>query len=156
SGNWASLARDSHGPDCRGSVQCLAQGACDGSDRSCKTRLPVVGRTRPIFLRAPTPRQIVVRARASFGIWIWGVEASLRSSRRTILPTTISSTDGKESMILEGAEAVCEPHDLLNRYVSLLDEPRLAWIETHRMVRRLGSGGQGVVFLCERRGADNF
>jgi serine/threonine-protein kinase len=47
-------------------------------------------------------------------------------------------------------------HDLLDRYQGLLDEPRLSWIETHRLGRRLGSGGQGVVYLCERLGADHF
>jgi serine/threonine-protein kinase len=34
--------------------------------------------------------------------------------------------------------------------------PGLDWTATHRLLRRLGSGGQGVVFLGERRGADGF
>jgi len=42
------------------------------------------------------------------------------------------------------------------RYQSILDEPRLGWTENLRTVCRLGSGGQGVVFLCERLGADRF
>ena len=46
--------------------------------------------------------------------------------------------------------------DLTERYHTLLGEPRLAWIETHRMKRRIGAGGQGVVYLCERIGADHF
>jgi eukaryotic-like serine/threonine-protein kinase len=77
--------------------------------------------------------------------------------------TTISSCDGEESMILsfdlderEAGAGRLPPRDLLNRYRTLLNEPRLSWIETHRMRRRLGSGGQGVVYLCERLGADNF
>ena len=48
------------------------------------------------------------------------------------------------------------PDDLMSRYQSVLDETRLSWVEQHRMVRKLGSGGQGVVFLCERVGADRF
>jgi serine/threonine protein kinase len=79
--------------------------------------------------------------------------------------TTISSSDGKESMILNlptdrpdaaagGVNAGAR--DLTNRYRTLLSESRLSWIETHRMRRRLGSGGQGVVYLCDRLGADLF
>jgi len=48
------------------------------------------------------------------------------------------------------------PDDLHSRYRDVLDETRLNWIEQHRMVRKLGSGGQGVVYLCERLGADRF
>ncbi len=46
--------------------------------------------------------------------------------------------------------------DLAHRYRGLLNESRLSWIETHRLGRKLGSGGQGVVYLCERLGADQF
>jgi serine/threonine-protein kinase len=45
---------------------------------------------------------------------------------------------------------------LLARYNGLLAEKRLAWTEHHRLLRLLGSGGQGVVYLTERRGTDNF
>jgi len=80
-------------------------------------------------------------------------------------PTTITSCDGRKSMIFnlgpdgsdrDSGDDGRGAHDLLNRYESLLDEPRISWIETHRMRQRLGSGGQGVVYLCERLGADNF
>jgi serine/threonine protein kinase len=84
----------------------------------------------------------------------------------TMQPTTISSCKDKESMILQVDEKGyvlsaagtdrAPPQDLTTRYRTLLDEPRLSWIETHRMRRRLGSGGQGVVYLCERMGADHF
>jgi serine/threonine-protein kinase len=59
----------------------------------------------------------------------------------------------------EATSVVSDPSaasDLTARYRALLDEPRLSWIESHRMGRRLGSGGQGVVYLCERLGADQF
>ena len=39
---------------------------------------------------------------------------------------------------------------------SLLDEQRLSWTEHHRLLRLLGKGGQGVVYLSERRGTDGF
>lgn len=46
--------------------------------------------------------------------------------------------------------------ELLGHYKAILEEPRLAWTEQHRVIRRLGSGGQGIVYLCERLGADRF
>lgn len=70
--------------------------------------------------------------------------------------TTVSAYDGKESMILGRTGLECLPQDLLSRYERLLEEPRLDWLETHRVLRRLGSGGQGIVFLSERIGADGF
>jgi serine/threonine-protein kinase len=69
----------------------------------------------------------------------------------TIYPVTrTQSIDGRES------EAVRCPADLLGRYDEILDGKRLNWTEHHRLQRRLGSGGQGVVYLTERRGADGF
>jgi serine/threonine-protein kinase len=75
--------------------------------------------------------------------------------------TTVSRGDEDLSMVLpDDATAFAPPpsggQDLVNRYDALLHESRLSWIETHRIGRRLGSGGQGVVFLCERLGADQF
>ncbi len=46
--------------------------------------------------------------------------------------------------------------ELLDRYRSMLEQQRLSWTEHHRLVRMLGSGGQGVVYLSQRRGTDNF
>ena len=48
------------------------------------------------------------------------------------------------------------PNELLARYRQILDEQRLSWTEHHRLISLLGSGGQGVVYLSERRGTDNF
>ena len=76
-------------------------------------------------------------------------------------PTTLSYEDGRLSMVLNdnATPAGAEPgavSDLTHRYQAVLSESRLSWIETHRLGRRLGSGGQGVVYLCERLGADQF
>jgi eukaryotic-like serine/threonine-protein kinase len=46
--------------------------------------------------------------------------------------------------------------ELLGRYRQIIDEQRLSWTEHHRLIRLLGSGGQGVVYLSERRGTDSF
>jgi serine/threonine protein kinase len=48
------------------------------------------------------------------------------------------------------------PPELIAGYRRILDGADLSWVEHHRMVRRLGSGGQGVVYLGERLGADRF
>ena len=39
---------------------------------------------------------------------------------------------------------------------TLVKIPRFGWLTEHRKVRLLGQGGQGVVFLTERTGADQF
>src|SRR5947209_5467401 len=56
----------------------------------------------------------------------------------------------------EGASARSGPLELCQHYRDVLAEPRVSWTESHRVLRRLGSGGQGVVFLCERGGSDGF
>jgi serine/threonine-protein kinase len=73
-----------------------------------------------------------------------------------LLQGTTADRPTAERPVPQEDRALRGPHDLLSRYESILGEPRLSWIEQHRMVRRLGSGGQGVVYLSERVGADNF
>jgi serine/threonine-protein kinase len=46
--------------------------------------------------------------------------------------------------------------ELLAKYHDILDEQRFSWTVHHRLIRPLGSGGQGIVYLSERRGADSF
>jgi serine/threonine protein kinase len=45
---------------------------------------------------------------------------------------------------------------LLDNYREILHSDRQHWTAHYRLMRRLGSGGQGVVYLSERRGADGF
>ncbi len=52
--------------------------------------------------------------------------------------------------------AQCRGGDLLDCYQKTLNAPSLNWTRRYRMLRCLGSGGQGVVFLGERQGADQF
>lgn len=49
-----------------------------------------------------------------------------------------------------------KPSELLARYQALLTGRDLAWTTGCQGLRLLGSGGQGVVFLADRRGADGF
>lgn len=46
--------------------------------------------------------------------------------------------------------------ELLSRYNAVVEDKRLSWTEHHKLIRLLGSGGQGVVYLSERRGTDDF
>ena len=48
------------------------------------------------------------------------------------------------------------PEELLARYTEILGAGRLNWTEYHTLSRRLGAGGQGIVFLTTRRGTDGF
>jgi len=45
---------------------------------------------------------------------------------------------------------------LLQRYNSICEEKRIHWTTYQRLGRLLGEGGQGVVYLSHRRGADGF
>ncbi len=47
-------------------------------------------------------------------------------------------------------------NELLEHYMRMIHQPKLGWTEHLRLRRQLGCGGQGVVYLSERRGADNF
>jgi serine/threonine-protein kinase len=47
-------------------------------------------------------------------------------------------------------------NELLHSYLKLVQQEKLGWTEHLRLSRVLGRGGQGIVYLSERRGADNF
>ncbi|TWT86886.1 Serine/threonine-protein kinase PrkC [Pseudobythopirellula maris] len=47
-------------------------------------------------------------------------------------------------------------NELDGKYDALIQGDRLGWTEHLRLKRLLGTGGQGVVYLSERRGADGF
>jgi serine/threonine-protein kinase len=47
-------------------------------------------------------------------------------------------------------------NELLVNYLKLVQQQKLGWTEHLRLSRVLGRGGQGIVYLSERRGADNF
>ena len=65
------------------------------------------------------------------------------------------SEEEKTRAFVEGEPLV--PSDtLLKRYKNLLHHRRVQWTTYHRFVRELGSGGQGIVYLSERKGADGF
>ncbi len=70
--------------------------------------------------------------------------------------STVTLVDVRESLHLAEPPRHFGERDLVARYRAILDGPRLDWVEHQRLLRRLGSGGQGIVFLGERCGADGF
>jgi serine/threonine-protein kinase len=48
------------------------------------------------------------------------------------------------------------PNDLFERYQRILDNQYMGWTEHLRFRRLLGTGGQGMVYLSDRRGSDGF
>jgi serine/threonine protein kinase len=72
----------------------------------------------------------------------------LTTTRHDVFPT----------LTPEGTQAPPERDalELQQRYQAILAEKRLNWTIHHQLMRLLGSGGQGVVYLTERRGADGF
>ncbi len=63
---------------------------------------------------------------------------------------------GTRTITFGGKQAKRCPNDLLDRYESLMKNQYMGWTEHLRFSRLLGTGGQGVVYLSERRGSDGF
>lgn len=68
--------------------------------------------------------------------------------------TTLQSLNPTVS--LDGESGMAPPAELLQRYEELLQSRRISWTAHPPMTRLLGRGGQGVVYLSQRRGADGF
>lgn len=56
----------------------------------------------------------------------------------------------------DGTRRVEHENELTGRYDEILATQKLSWTTHQRLNRLLGKGGQGVVYLSERRGADGF
>ena len=47
-------------------------------------------------------------------------------------------------------------NELQPEYFSIVDKRQFNWTTHYHLIRPVGSGGQGIVFLSHRRGADSF
>src|SRR4051812_41194797 len=63
---------------------------------------------------------------------------------------------GTPTLNFDGEPAEHSPDELLDRYQALITGQRMSWTEHLHLTRRLGAGGQGIVYLSERRGTDSF
>ncbi len=70
--------------------------------------------------------------------------------------TTTTRHDLNPTITQGGKPAVHDTNQLTSRYQSLISGRRLNWTSHHRLLKLLGAGGQGVVYLTNLRGADNF
>lgn len=74
--------------------------------------------------------------------------------------TTRTSFDASRTVVLllDSAPEPCDERlrGLVEEYRSITTEPFLTWPEQRQIRKRLGEGGQGVVYLAERAGADGF
>jgi serine/threonine-protein kinase len=70
--------------------------------------------------------------------------------------STTTFHQGVATLAIDGQPATQCPDELCERYERLIDGQRMSWTEHLHLTRRLGSGGQGVVYLSKRRGTDNF
>ena len=61
-----------------------------------------------------------------------------------------------QTLTFDGQHTSRCPTDLYDRYERLLETQHISWTEHLRFDRLLGTGGQGVVYLTERRGSDGF
>lgn len=71
------------------------------------------------------------------------------------MPTTTMLDEGK-TRTLDGVQPPPSNQSLIGLYDELISGGRVQWTTYHHLERQLGSGGQGIVFLSERRGADGF
>ncbi len=71
----------------------------------------------------------------------------------------IYTTDSDElnpTITKDGDEITSQCAELVDRYSEINNEKRLSWTTHLRLLKKLGAGGQGVVYLTERRGSDSF
>ncbi|MBM3998863.1 MAG: serine/threonine protein kinase [Planctomycetes bacterium] len=63
----------------------------------------------------------------------------------------------ENATITPGGREVHHENELAAHYERIVvKDMRLSWTTHHRLIRKLGEGGQGVVYLTDRRGSDGF
>lgn len=70
--------------------------------------------------------------------------------------TTTFFLENRATITHGGHAAQRCPDELLDRYKSLIEDQRMSWTEHLGLLRLLGAGGQGEVYLSQRRGTDGF
>lgn len=78
-----------------------------------------------------------------------------RGGKDAGMPTT-TRLDPNPTITRGGGRSVRCPDELLSRYQRLIDDKALSWTENYCLLRLLGAGGQGLVYLSHFNGADDF
>jgi len=78
------------------------------------------------------------------------------SMERLTVTITQAPHDQTLTFAIESQATLQSDNELVEQYQSFLGDQRLSWTTHHRLTRLLGAGGQGKVYLSERRGADDF
>ncbi len=73
-----------------------------------------------------------------------------------LLDPSTTMLQGTRTISYSGQPVNRCPNELLDRYQEILDGQYMGWTEHLRFRRLLGTGGQGKVYLSERRGSDGF
>ena len=68
--------------------------------------------------------------------------------------TTFSDLDA--TLTFGGQKHEQRSKELDRQYRSILQQQQIGWTSHYRLLKPIGSGGQGTVYLSRRRGADNF
>jgi ActR/RegA family two-component response regulator len=84
------------------------------------------------------------------------VNASDHDDDRGHSMSTTLYQEGRPTISVSGEVGSRCPEELLARYGEIIEGGRLTWTEYHQLTKRLGAGGQGIVFLTTRRGSDGF
>lgn len=85
-----------------------------------------------------------------------GGDASWIESRAIDEPAFPSANSGAAhdaTVVHTGAEPAADTAALASEFSDIVRSDQIAWQVEYRLVKRLGSGGQGVVFLADRAGA---
>jgi serine/threonine-protein kinase len=71
--------------------------------------------------------------------------------------TTSNTLDGFRATMTQGREQLADfDNELIQRCGAVLQTQYFPWTTHYRFRKRLGAGGQGIVYLSEQRGADAF
>lgn len=79
----------------------------------------------------------------------WNLHGTNLAETTTFIEGRLTKTQGREG------RSSCSS-ELLGNYVQLISNQPIEWDEHLSLLRILGSGGQGVVYLSERKGSDDF
>ena len=91
----------------------------------------------------------------SLALPILRIDSLLPPPKKLHLMHTTRTDPGRTQTYDPGQQEIHD-NELVSRYQSVLGEYKLSWTSHLRFSRRLGSGGQGIVFLSDRKGSDGF